>query len=116
MKQNLTRNIALTFRVNEEERELIRKAMKLANVTSLRPYLLKLAINGRIVNVEMDSIAECNRLLSNISNNINQISKRANQTGNLYAADFEEIKTRQDEIWEQQDKIIRLLTKVVEVA
>ena len=116
MKQNLTRNIAMTFRVNKEERELIRKAMKLANIEYLRPYLLKLAVNGRIINVEMDSIAECNRLLSNISNNINQIAKKVNQTGNIYTSDIEEIKARQDEIWEQQDKIIRLLTKVVEVA
>ena len=116
MKQNLSRNIALTFRVDAKERELINKRMKDAGISTLRQFLLKMALNGRVICVEMDSIVECSRLLRNISVNINQIAKRANETGNLYAADMEEIKTRQGEIWEQQDKIIRLLTDIVEVA
>ena len=59
--------------------------------------------------------AESNRLLRNISVNINQIAARANAMGSIYAADMEEIKTRQGEIWERQDKIIRALGKIVEV-
>jgi hypothetical protein len=116
MRQNLKRNIALTFRVNEEERELINKRMKSVGVGTLRIFLLKMALNGRVINVEMDSIGECNRLLRSISNNINQIAKRVNGTGNLYAVDTDEIKKQQIEIWEQQDKILRLLGKIVEVA
>jgi len=114
MKQNLKRNIALTFRVSSEERELIDERMKSAGITSLRAFLLKMALNGRVINVEMDSIAESNRLLRNISNNINQVAKRANETGRVYNSDLDEIKARQGEIWEQQDKIIRLLAQLVE--
>jgi len=87
-----------------------------AGVGTLRTFLLKMALNGRVINVEMESIRECNRLLRNISNNINQIAKRVNGTGKLYSNDISEIKTQQDDIWEQQDKIIRLLSKIVEVA
>ena len=115
MKQKLTRNIALTFRVDEKERELINQRMKDAGISTLRHFLLKMALNGRVISVEMDSIAECNRLLRNISGNINQIAARVNATGSIYAADLEEIKTRQGEIWERQDKIIHLLGKIVEV-
>jgi hypothetical protein len=115
MKQKLNRNIALTFRVDEKERELINKRMKDAGISTLRHFLLKMALTGRVISVEMDSIAECNRLLRNISGNINQIAKRANETGRVYDADLAEIKTYQGEIWERQDRIIRLLGEIVEV-
>ena len=114
--QNLTRTKNIGLRATEEEKELIEQAMELAGIKNLRAYMLKMAVNGRVITVEMDSIKECNRLLRNISNNINQISARANATGNIYAADIEEIKVRQGEIWERQDYIIKTLAKIVEVA
>ena len=114
MKQNLERSIALTFRVNTKEREQINERMKSAGISTLRTFLLKMALNGRVINVEMDSIRECNRLLRNVSNNINQIARRVNETGGLYAADVDEIKSRQDEIWERQNNIIRTLAEIVE--
>jgi len=114
MKQNLKRNIALTFRVSAEERELIEQRMKSANITTLRTFLLKMALNGHVISVEMDSIAESNRLLRNISNNINQMAKRANETGRIHDADIADIKAKQGEIWEHQNKIIRLLAELVE--
>ena len=114
MKQNLKRSVALTFRVSKEEREIIKKRMKLAGITTMRTFLLKMALTGRVISVEMDSISECNRLLRIIGNNINQVAKRANVTGNVYEADLAEIKERQGEIWEQQNKIIGLLSKLVE--
>ena len=114
-KQNLKRNINMGFRVTAEEQEQIMKRMDEIGFPSVRSYLLKMALNGMIINLDLTDVRECSRLLRNISNNINQIAKRANETGNVYAADMEEIKTRQTEIWEQQNKIIRSLAKVLEV-
>jgi uncharacterized protein related to proFAR isomerase len=54
--------------------------------------------------------------LSNATNNINQIARRANETGSIYAADMDEIKARQEEIWVQQKEILRRLNKVLDVA
>jgi uncharacterized protein (DUF1778 family) len=105
----------MTFRVTEEERDLIRKAMKLAGMKNFRAYLLKMAVNGRIVRVEMDSVREMNRLLSNATNNINQIAKRVNETHKIYAADFSDIQARQEEIWTQQKEILHRLNKVLTV-
>jgi hypothetical protein len=113
MQQNLKRNIALTFRVSEEEKALVQRRMAQTNISNLRAYLLKMAVDGQVITVELDSVNECNRLLRNISNNINQIARRINETGNIYAADIEEIKTRQNEIWEQQSKTIKLLSDIV---
>ena len=55
MKQKLQRDHAMTFRVTEEERDMI----------NTRAYLLKMAVDGRVIRVELDSVKEMVRLLSN---------------------------------------------------
>jgi hypothetical protein len=65
-------------------------------------------------NNHLAEIREMNTLLRNVSNNINQIAARANATGNVYAADIVEIQARQDELWEQQNRIIGAVTKMTE--
>jgi len=112
-KQKLSRSINMGFRVTEKEQEMIYNRMKQAKINTLREYLLKMAVDGRVVEINPTGISECSRLLRNISNNINQIAKRANETGNVYPAHIEEIIAQQDEIWMQQEKIIRSLAKLV---
>ena len=113
-KYKLRRNIALTFRVTPEERDMIDKRMKEAGTINRRHYLLKMALTGRIVRVELESVQKMNMLLSNVSNNINQISRRVNETGNIYSADIDDIKAGVNKAWEQQNEILRLLTKVAD--
>ena len=113
--QNLKRDVNIGFRVTEEEQAMILRRKEQTGIKSLRAYLLKMAVDGNVITVEMDSIKESNRLLRNISGNINQIAVRANTTGNIYAADLDEIKARQGEIWERQDEIIKTLAKLVGV-
>ena len=115
MQQKLERNIAMTFRVTEKERDMIRRRQKQTGIINVRAYLLKMAIDGRVIHVELDSVNDMIRLLSNVSNNINQIARRANETGNIYATDMDEIKARQEEIWVQQKEILRRLNKVLDV-
>jgi len=116
MKQNLQRSHAMTFRVTEEERSMIRRRQEQTGIINQRAYLLKMAIDGRVIRVELESVKEMNRLLSNATNNINQISKRANETGNIYAADLDEIQARQGEIMVQQKEILRKINKMLDVA
>jgi len=113
--QKLKRNINVGFRVTEDEQKMIRRRMAQTNIKSLRAYMLKMAIDGRVIHFEFDSINDCSKLLRNISSNINQIAKRVNETGNAYAADMEDIKAGQDKIWTQQDEILRRLAKILEV-
>jgi hypothetical protein len=115
MKQKLERNLAMTFRVTEQERDLIREAQKESGIINMRAYLLKMAVNGLNIRIDLDSVCEMNRLLSNATNNINQIAKRANETGNIYSVDMEDIKTRQDEIWNQQRVALKSLATIMEL-
>ena len=110
--QKLKRNIAMTFRVTEKERDMIRRRQAQTGIRNMRAYLLKMAIDGRVIEIKLDSVHEMNRLLSNASNNINQVAKRINEMGSIYAADIAEINTRLDEIWVQQKEILRRFNNV----
>lgn len=112
--QKLKRNINMGFRVTAEEQAQIMKRMEEIGFPSVRAYLLKMALNGYVINLDLADVRDCSRLLRNVSNNVNQIARRVNESGSVYAADLDDIKSRQDEIWQQQDKIIRSLTDVLE--
>ena len=113
--QKLKRNINMGLRVTAEEHDAIMKRMDEIGFPSVRSYLLKMALNGMIINVDLTDVRECSRLLRNLGNNVNQLAKRANEGGNIYADDIADIKTRLGEIWEQQNIIIKSLAKVLEV-
>lgn len=111
--QKLKRSINMGFRVTAEERDLIMKRMEDIGFPSVRSYLLKMALNGMIVNLDLADVRECSRLLRILSNNVNQIAKRVNEGGNIYAADLADVQERLGEIWRQQDKIIKNLSKIL---
>ena len=108
-EENRMRSQLITFRVTEQERDMIDRRMAQTGMINRRAYLLKMAIDGRVIHVELDSVREMVRLLSNATNNINQIARRANTTGNIYAADVEELRERYDEIWGQMKAILKKL-------
>jgi len=116
MKQNLKRNIALTFRVDEGEREFIRKKMKASGIDNLRLYLLKMAVMGQVIQVDMTDVQECGRLLRSISNNVNQLAKHANEGHQVHRDELDHVQEELGKAWEQQDKIIKTLTKILEVS
>jgi alpha/beta superfamily hydrolase len=100
--------------VTRKEREMIRCRQEQSGIRNTQAYLLKMAVDGRIINVELDSVKDMNNLLSNASNNIAQIAKRVNETGKIYAKDLDDIKERQEEIWGQQKIILVKLNKILE--
>ena len=107
------RNVNMAFRVSQQERDMIDRRMAQTGIQSLRAYMMKMAIDGRVIQIELESVREMVRLLSNATNNINQIAKRANETGNIYAADLEELRKRYDELWGQTRLILRKLADMI---
>ena len=116
MGQKLKRNINMGFRVTEDEKQMILRRQAQTGIRNLRAYLLKMAVDGMVVNLDLSDVRECSRLLRNVSNNVNQIARRVNESGNVYAIDLTDIKARLSEVHQQQDKIIRSLTQALEVA
>jgi len=91
---------------------MIERRMEQAGIKSMRAFLLKMAIDGHVVQLDLTGVKEMVRLLSNATNNINQMAKRANETGSIYAADLDEIRERYNELWNQAGGILRKLSEL----
>jgi hypothetical protein len=111
-KPNRLREDKICFRVTPEERKMIEQRMAQSGVKNFRAYLLKMVIDGQVVHVELSSVKEMCRLLSNATNNMNQIARRVNETGSIYAADIADLQRRYDELWAQAKLILHRVSEL----
>ena len=105
MKRQI-RGTQLHFVVSEQEAELIKERMTQAGISNLSAYLRKMAVDGYIIHLDMAEIREMTKLLRLCSNNLNQYARRANETGSVYAADVEDLRTRLDGLWDAANKLL----------
>ena len=103
------RNIQIKYYVTEEEKQLIDEKLSQLQVKRIGAYLRKMAIDGYIINLDTADIKAFTGELAAIGRNINQIAKRVNAGDSLYQADIQEIRERQDEIWQLQRRILSSL-------
>ena len=82
----------IDLRISEQEYELILQKMKQSKSTNLSAYMIKMAIDGMVINLNMPELKEVASLLRYNGNNINQIAKRLNESKSVYASDIEDIK------------------------
>ncbi len=99
---NRKRGIVLRVPVTAEERTLIEQKMKLLHTGNFSAYARKMLIDGYIINVDYSHIKAQTAEIQKIGVNVNQIAKRINATGTVYAQDIEDIKGALDEIWRLQ--------------
>ena len=99
MKPKSGRTIPLYFKVSPEEKAVIEKKMERLGTHNQRAYLRKMAVDGYVVQVDMTDVKELAVLLRNCSNNLNQIARRVNGTGNLYDEDVADLKVKYGELW-----------------
>ena len=101
------KTVRVEFVMSEQDAELVKGRMAELGITNLPAYLRKMAVDGYIIHLDMGDIQEMVRLLRICSNNLNQYAKRANETGSVYAADVEDLRTRLDGLWDGMDKLLR---------
>lgn len=102
----------LYIRLSEKERKLIEEKMKLCNMENMSAYILKMAIDGMVINLDMPELKEISSLLRYNGNNINQIAKRLNSSQNIYASDIADIQEKQTQITEMVREIFFKLAKL----
>ena len=102
-----TPEVRIQFVVSEQEAELIQEHMAELGITNLSAYLRKMAVDGYIIHLDMSGIQEMTRLLRICSNNLNQYTRRANETGSVYATDIEDLHTRLDDLWSGMETLLR---------
>ena len=98
--------------VDTEELEQIRQRMEQLGIINMSSYIRKMAIDGYIVKLDIPELRDLISLQRRSSNNLNQIAKRLNTTGRVYAADLEQILQNQEQIWSGIQEIITRLAKI----
>ena len=99
----LRKEIVLT----EEEKEIIKKRMKDVGMNNMSAYIRRMALYGYVIHLDMSDLKEVLRLMKINSNNLNQYTKRANETGSVYQEDV-------NELLQNQKKLLVLLGGILD--
>ena len=100
------------FYATPEEGKLIRDREQKTGILNESAYLRKMALNGYLIQMDLSDVKEAVRLLGITSANMNQYAKKANETGSIYKEDIEDMKLRQDELWQVMKDILQRLSTI----
>ena len=103
---NRTRSIVLRVPVTAQEREMIELKMQQMGTRCFSTYARKMLIDGYVVKIDYSDIKAMTAELQKIGVNVNQIARRINSTGTVYAQDIEDIKGALAKIWQLQRYIL----------
>lgn len=109
---NRKRNVQLHFMVTERERSLIDEKMAQFGTKNMGAYLRKMAIDGYVIHLDLSDIRELVSLLRRTGNNLNQLTKRVHETGNIYIADIEDLRQSYDKLWDMTGEILSRLSSI----
>lgn len=101
---NRTRNERLEIKLTEEEKALFAEKKRLAKCRNMSHFIRKCVLEKEIYQVDLEPFRDLQGLLSNATNNINQIAKRVNSTGIIYKDDINDMKKQIEyfskELWQ----------------
>ena len=100
---NRKRKFVLRVPVTPEERALIQQKMAQLGTKNFSAYARKMLID---VHIDTGPVRAQTAELQKIGVNINQIARRINSTGTVYAQDLEDIKGALAQIWQLQRSIL----------
>lgn len=84
----------------------------LTGIRNTSAYLRKMAIDGYVINLDIKQLNEISRLLRITSNNVNQMAKRANETGSIYETDVADVKNQLESIKADFGEVMKSLSKL----
>lgn len=104
--ENRERQNRMTLRLSDDELYILEQKFKASNMKDRSAFLRHLIIYGYVYDVDYSELREYNSALAKIGNNLNQIAKRMNATGNVYKADVEEVKKLMKQVWDTQKAML----------
>lgn len=102
----------INIRLSTKERVLIEKRMEEMGIKNMSAFILKMALNGYCVKLDLKDLKELLFLLRMCSNNLNQYAKKANETGSIYQRDIADLKFRLDRLWVNSREIVDRLSDI----
>ena len=106
------RDETIILRLSKTEKNRIYEKMFSMGIRSLSAYIRKMALDGYCLNLDLPQLRRMAYLLQNFSNNLNQVAKRVNESGKIYAADLAELRTRLDELIDIGKQILSKLAEL----
>ena len=100
------------IKVSPKEMQAIRERMESVGIQNMSAYMLKMAMNGFIIQLDMSDMKEVLRLMKINSNNLNQYAKKANETGNIYKEDIKELVGMHKELLQMLGEMLERLGSI----
>ena len=86
--------------------------MESSGILSIGSYLRKMALDGYCLHLDLPQLRRMAYLLQMCSNNLNQYTKAANEAGQVYAADLEDLRAQLDELISISKQILSQLSNL----
>ena len=103
---NRTRKFRFNFYLTEEEYDLLKQKKELSKLPSISAYIRQLIIQGISFEVDYSELHRYNYLLSNLTNNLNQIAHQANASGNATNNDLKQALIIMEDVWQLQKSML----------
>ena len=101
------RTIEVKFRVTPSEREALNRKIAESNIKQLGVYLRRMALEGEIVQFDISGINALVSQMRYAGNNLNQLTKKAHETGSIAIGGIEALQRQFDDIWKGLNQLIR---------
>ena len=86
--------------------------MAILGIKNMSAFMIKMALDGYCVKLDLKDVKELVYLLRMCSNNLNQYAKKANETGSIYQRDIVDLRVRLDRLWENSREIVEKLSEI----
>ena len=103
---NRERKNELKIYLSDDEQYILEQKVKASGMKSKSAFLRRQTLYGFVYDIDYSELREYNATLGKIGNNLNQIAKRINATGNVYAADVNQVKELMKQVWDTQKSML----------
>jgi len=110
--KNRRRAIRIIFYLDEAEAALLQEKMVQANIQNREAYIRKMVLDGYVLKLDFSDVRRMVWLLSNSSNNLNQIARRVNSGDELHATDIQLLQADYAKLWAPMRDVLKKLSKI----
>ena len=103
---NRERKNELKIYLSDDEQYILEQKVKTSGMRDKSAFLRHQILYGYVYDIDYSELREYNAALGKIGSNLNQIAKRMNATGNVYAADAKEVKELMKKVWDTQKAML----------
>ena len=89
---NRERKNELKIYLSDDKQYILEQKVKASGMKSKSTFLRRQILYVFVYDIDYSELREYNAALGKIGNNLNQLSKSMNATGNVYSADIKEVK------------------------